>query len=61
MKDRDLIRMALYDAAQWQDSLAESFRGCTGEFERNEYKTAISLAEKYRALRGRKYTTRKSP
>lgn len=56
MSDRDIVRKALYDAIDWQESLADANR--EGSEER-EY--SLILAKEYRKLLKRRYGDDKTP
>ncbi len=56
MSDRDTIRMALYDAIDWQTSLSEAYGR-----DDPERKEALNMAAKYRKLLKRRYAIVKTP
>ena len=56
MTDRDTVRRALYDAIDWQESLADAWQ--PGSPERAEAK---AQAKAYRAVLKRRYAERETP
>jgi hypothetical protein len=55
MNDREIVRLALYDAIDWQTSLADAYT--TGD----EKREALSMAKKYRTVLNRRYGLNKTP
>lgn len=55
MRERDLVRRALYDAIQWQEGLADAQRGMPKEFAEG-----VALIKAYRTLLKKRYGTDKT-
>jgi hypothetical protein len=56
MTDRDTVRRALYDAIDWQQSYADSWRGPGPEHD-----AALDLVKRYRVLLKKRYGVTETP